>query len=763
MKISELTKTYKTKYSTVEALKNVTLDFEKTGLVFIVGVSGSGKSTLLNILAGVENPTNGSVLIGGVDITKLSEKEKALYRSSYVGMVFQDYNLMENLSVSENIVFPLKFNSEGLTKEEIENKVKETIKLVDIENIADSKVTEISAGQKQRVAIARAVVKNSQLVLADEPTGNLDSLNERQVFDSLKLISKDKLVIVITHNYDSALEYADRIIEIEEGVIIKDSKPNSEADTEEKPVFKKTSYKFKNQFVELFRLFKNNLVRLISMLLITLLIPALGVVVASLTFYKVGVGYSKYQRKYNSYYVTVSYEKRGNMNYFPIEKKKSPTESDIDHFEILKHKYPKANFVKQYDVYYKIEGETLPQKEAFRQTIESIISLENQKIDDDNLLYEGRLPERANEILITDFADESFNLVKGRSAVNTIVEIGGIDFRIVGTIKTKRKDDLNISSSDPQEMTAFKESLSYINSFVFNEKSYEHYFKNMHYFYDYLTAKLAIHPFTEVKVGRVMITKDKPEGYILTDDQGIVVSDNLYKKAVDNVSVGFKDGRTAEFAFFSMAPYRIVSLVKKTINTTTDTVYLSESFFTKKKDILKGSRAIIETSDPMYNKILENEAIKNEMFFYAKIVKEKIASFKYVMLEIMIVFAFVFASYFFVMNRLLLIKEKKKIGIKYSFGLSKKDIIMPYLLETLFYILISVISIILFTQVIYPLILKSLVFTSDSEKIAFRFYYIGTESYLGWLGFCYLIIISSIVFLVSQIMRKSPIDIIKDL
>ena len=249
MKISELTKTYKTKYSTVEALKNVTLDFEKTGLVFIVGVSGSGKSTLLNILAGVENPTNGSVLIGGVDITKLSEKEKALYRSSYVGMVFQDYNLMENLSVSENIVFPLKFNSEGLTKEEIENKVKETIKLVDIENIADSKVTEISAGQKQRVAIARAVVKNSQLVLADEPTGNLDSLNERQVFDSLKLISKDKLVIVITHNYDSALEYADRIIEIEEGVIIKDSKPNSEADTEEKPVFKKTSYKFKNQFV----------------------------------------------------------------------------------------------------------------------------------------------------------------------------------------------------------------------------------------------------------------------------------------------------------------------------------------------------------------------------------------------------------------------------------------------------------------------------------------------------------------------------------
>ena len=84
MKISELTKTYKTKYSTVEALKNVTFDFEKTGLVFIVGVSGSGKSTLLNILAGVENPTNGSVLIGGVDITKLSEKEKALYRSSYV-------------------------------------------------------------------------------------------------------------------------------------------------------------------------------------------------------------------------------------------------------------------------------------------------------------------------------------------------------------------------------------------------------------------------------------------------------------------------------------------------------------------------------------------------------------------------------------------------------------------------------------------------------------------------------------------------------
>ena len=223
MKVSNLTKIYVTEYDTVKALNNMNIDFPSQGLVFIVGVSGSGKSTLMNMLSGVDVPSEGDVIVNGKSIFKENKNKLFGYRNSYVGLIFQDYNLIEDINVYDNIKLPLELL--GRTDFSI---IDDIIKKVDIEEIKYSNVKEISSGQMQRVAIARALVKDSTMILADEPPGNLDSKNTKIVMDLLKEISKDRLVIVITHDDEAALEYGDRIIQIEDGTVLEDNKINNE-------------------------------------------------------------------------------------------------------------------------------------------------------------------------------------------------------------------------------------------------------------------------------------------------------------------------------------------------------------------------------------------------------------------------------------------------------------------------------------------------------------------------------------------------------
>ena len=223
MEVKNLSKIYKTEYEFVHALNNMNLVFPDHGLVFIVGVSGSGKSTLMNMLSGVDTPTEGEVIIDGKSLFLQNKKELFGYRNSYVGLIFQDYNLIEDMNVYDNIKLPLELL--GIKDFSI---IDEILKKVDIEDIKFSNVNEISSGQMQRVAIARALVKDSAVILADEPTGNLDSKNTKIVMDLLKEISKTRLVVVITHDEDAAQEYGDEIIEIEDGKILSETVNNEE-------------------------------------------------------------------------------------------------------------------------------------------------------------------------------------------------------------------------------------------------------------------------------------------------------------------------------------------------------------------------------------------------------------------------------------------------------------------------------------------------------------------------------------------------------
>ena len=213
--VKNLTKVYKTRGREVYALNNVSFTLPDSGMVFIVGKSGSGKSTLLNMISGLDNFTSGQIISGGNPLDGMNAKMREKYLSSYIGYVFQDYRLIEDFTVLQNVALAADISDSKRSPEEL-------IRLVGLEGYEKRLPKELSGGQKQRVAIARALVKNPKVILADEPTGNLDQATTKEVLDLLKAISKDTLVLVVSHNLRDADQYADRIIELADGKVISD-------------------------------------------------------------------------------------------------------------------------------------------------------------------------------------------------------------------------------------------------------------------------------------------------------------------------------------------------------------------------------------------------------------------------------------------------------------------------------------------------------------------------------------------------------------
>jgi len=197
-------------------LRDISLDFPNTGMVFIIGKSGSGKTTLINILSGIDREYEGNIEI--FDGENLNTYNEDNYRSSTVGVIHQDFNLINSLTVKENIILGGKISGIECDNEQI-NAVAERLK---IEKLMDREVVALSGGERQRIAIARTLLREDKIVCADEPTGNLDNANAKEFFDYLKEISNDRLCIVVTHDLEFARNYGDRIIEISDGKVIKD-------------------------------------------------------------------------------------------------------------------------------------------------------------------------------------------------------------------------------------------------------------------------------------------------------------------------------------------------------------------------------------------------------------------------------------------------------------------------------------------------------------------------------------------------------------
>ena len=219
LRVENLSKSYGKGESKVDALKNINLSIKKGEFVAIVGPSGSGKSTLLHLLGGVDKPTSGNVFINDINIYDLKEKDLAIFRRRNVGLIYQFYNLIPVLTVKENILLPAELDNRKIDKEYLEDLLK-TLDLKERENHLPS---ELSGGQQQRTSIGRALINRPSIVLADEPTGNLDSKNSKEIVELLKVSVKkyNQTLIMITHDTNIALQ-ADRVITIEDGIIKSD-------------------------------------------------------------------------------------------------------------------------------------------------------------------------------------------------------------------------------------------------------------------------------------------------------------------------------------------------------------------------------------------------------------------------------------------------------------------------------------------------------------------------------------------------------------
>ena len=398
MKIKNLTKIYKSKFYEVKALDNINIDFGNTGLVFILGESGSGKSTLLNMIAGIDKPTNGSILVGDNDITKFSNNELDKYRNNYISLVFQEYNLIPELNVIDNI---------NLAVNDIDKSI-EALKSVGLENYKERKIYELSGGQKQRVAIARSLSLETDVLLLDEPTAALDSKTSEEIIKLLKEISKTKLVIAVTHNREIAYKYNDRIIEIADGRIINDN--NKIENSEDKNIkFKKCKLSLKAAFklgLSIFKKHKFNqiissLIEIISLIFLTIIIMCF------ITSIGDRIKDSNETNNINSSNIDkITYDLISNEN----------------------------DIIKCYNKYINLNIEN---KNAYNDVVlKGYANINQDIINEYNFKLEGKLPTNNNEIIISKYLYNILNDYHNKDIINTTILLDNREYIITGILDT---------------------------------------------------------------------------------------------------------------------------------------------------------------------------------------------------------------------------------------------------------------------------------------------------------------------------------------
>ena len=225
LRLDQIKKDYLMKDNVVHAIKGLSICFRKSEFVSILGPSGCGKTTLLNIIGGLDHATSGDLLINGKSTKNFKDHDWDIYRNHSIGFIFQSYNLIPHQNILSNVELSLTIG--GVSKEERTRRAKQALDRVGLQGLYNKKPNQLSGGQCQRVAIARALVNEPEILLADEPTGALDSETSVQIMDLIKEISKDKLVIMVTHNPDLAMKYSTRIVKLLDGELLEDSVPYS--------------------------------------------------------------------------------------------------------------------------------------------------------------------------------------------------------------------------------------------------------------------------------------------------------------------------------------------------------------------------------------------------------------------------------------------------------------------------------------------------------------------------------------------------------
>ena len=752
LKLENITKIYERKNFKQIALNDVTLVFRNNEFVSILGPSGSGKTTLLNIIGGLDKYTYGNLIIDGVSTRKYKERDWNNYRSKKVGFIFQSYNLINHQTVLSNVL--LSLNIAGKPKKESIKLAKKVLKDVGLENYIKKKPKELSGGQMQRVAIARALVTNPDIILCDEPTGALDSQTSIQIMELLKEISKEKLVIMVTHNVTLANKYSDRVIALNDGVITYDTSPYEVENYSLKKI--KNKRKTMNKFTSLSLSF-NNLLTKKSRTLLTSFAGSIGIIGIALVL-SLSKGTQKYINKiekntFSKYPISIMESYIDYQNMFDKEKESCKNGSicsinDLTNNVVNDNKINSiskfSNILKQN--YENINNYTLDIN--YNYNIDLNIYKDNKMIENSSLYFKeffnnnspllkeytliyGKLPEKYNEIVIV--TDENGKLPL--SLMKSLFINEDIDLSKIINISYEKIID-----------SKFK-LVSETSYYIYENDTWQYIKNNQDKINDILDKSI------NLKItGILKLNKDA----IISESGFIGYSKKLINYLNDEVN---------------SSNIKKSILENKDINPLTNNLYdenmtyemLLDSISINDKNPIKidiypkdyKSKEKFESIIKKYNE--ENSNDKVYYTDYLKVFLNSITSLikmiTYVLTAFIGVSLIVSSIMISIITYISVLERTKEIGILRSLGASKKDIKNIFKAET---IIIGTIS--GFIGVGVTLLLNKVI-----DKVIYNLMGISHITYLPWNYIFYLILISIVLCLISGLVpakiasKKDPV------
>ena len=752
LKLENITKIYEGKNFKQIALNDVTLAFRNNEFVSILGPSGSGKTTLLNIIGGLDKYTYGNLIIDGVSTRKYKERDWNNYRSKKVGFIFQSYNLINHQTVLSNVL--LSLNIAGKPKKESIKLAKKVLKDVGLENYIKKKPKELSGGQMQRVAIARALVTNPDIILCDEPTGALDSQTSIQIMELLKKISKEKLVIMVTHNVTLANKYSDRVIALNDGVITYDTSPYEVENYSLKKI--KNKRKTMNKFTSLSLSF-NNLLTKKSRTLLTSFAGSIGIIGIALVL-SLSKGTQKYINKiekntFSKYPISIMESYIDYQNMFDKEKESCKNGSicsinDLTNNVVNDNKINSiskfSNILKQN--YENINNYTLDIN--YNYNIDLNIYKDNKMIENSSLYFKeffnnnspllkeytliyGKLPEKYNEIVIV--TDEN----------------GKLPLSLMKSLFLNEDIDLskNINISYEKIIDSKFKLVSETSYYIYENDTWQYIKNNQDKINDILDKSI------NLKItGILKLNKDA----IISESGFIGYSKKLINYLNDEVN---------------SSNIKKSILENKDINPLTNNLYdenmtyemLLDSISINDKNPIKidiypkdyKSKEKIESIIKKYNE--ENSNDKVYYTDYLKVFLNSITSLikmiTYVLTAFIGVSLIVSSIMISIITYISVLERTKEIGILRSLGASKKDIKNIFKAET---IIIGTIS--GFIGVGVTLLLNKVI-----DKVIYNLMGISHITYLPWNYIFYLILISIVLCLISGLVpakiasKKDPV------
>lgn len=752
LKLENITKIYEGKNFKQIALNDVTLAFRNNEFVSILGPSGSGKTTLLNIIGGLDKYTYGNLIIDGVSTRKYKERDWNNYRSKKVGFIFQSYNLINHQTALSNVL--LSLNIAGKPKKESIKLAKKVLKDVGLENYIKKKPKELSGGQMQRVAIARALVTNPDIILCDEPTGALDSQTSIQIMELLKEISKEKLVIMVTHNVTLANKYSDRVIALNDGVITYDTSPYEVENYSFKKI--KNKRKTMNKFTSLSLSF-NNLLTKKSRTLLTSFAGSIGIIGIALVL-SLSKGTQKYINKiekntFSKYPISIMESYIDYQNMFDKEKESCKNGSicsinDLTNNVVNDNKINSiskfSNILKQN--YENINNYTLDIN--YNYNIDLNIYKDNKMIENSSLYFKeflnnnspllkeytliyGKLPEKYNEIVIV--TDEN----------------GKLPLSLMKSLFIDEDIDLSktINISYEKIIDSKFKLVSETSYYIYENDTWQYIKNNQDKINDILDKSI------NLKItGILKLNKDA----VISESGFIGYSKELINYLNDEVN---------------SSNIKKSILENKDINPLTNNLYdenmtyetLLDSISINDKNPIKidiypkdyKSKDKIESIIKKYNE--ENSNDKVYYTDYLKVFINSITSLikmiTYVLTAFISVSLIVSSIMISIITYISVLERTKEIGILRSLGASKKDIKNIFKAET---IIIGTIS--GFIGVGATLLLNKVI-----DKVIYNLLGISHITYLPWNYIFYLILISIVLCLISGLVpakiasKKDPV------